>query len=192
MRDKQSGDPHAEYLSAQDQVKREPRERPDGSFDQVVGADHGGERLPSASPGGLWAPKSRVGLNAITAFDASVQPWVYDANGFPVGPGGVVYTGSKHEFSGGLPDEDAKRVLDAVSAEGYVGPSYAQWLKEVQNARDTRGAGFKAKPPVADKAAADKAAADRAASDEQRAKMKAIEDRKAAASVGTVPKEQKK
>lgn len=72
---------------------------------------------------------------------ASVTPWAgqwqVDERGFPIGPGGVRYIGSMHEFSGGGGGTPAAQRFrsQARAGEQAGGPSYAQWLQAVNRAQ---------------------------------------------------------
>ena len=54
--------------------------------------------------------------------------WQNDQNGMPIGPGGFQYTGSQHEFSGGMSPEARGQIAGGMQGGG---PSYAQWLMEI-------------------------------------------------------------
>lgn len=66
--------------------------------------------------------------------------WQFDANGYPIGPGGFRYTGAQHEFSGGIGQQNVGAVNSATG-----GPSYAQWIEKVREIQ-----GQKAKQNAAD------------------------------------------
>lgn len=61
--------------------------------------------------------------------------WQEDENGMPIGPGGFRYTGSQHEFSGGMGRDSRNQI---INAQRQGGASYGQWLQEVRRRMNSR------------------------------------------------------
>lgn len=76
-----------------------------------------------------WGPMQRTGLRTWGAATPWTGQWQMGANGMPLGPGGMQFTGAQHEFSGGVGVPQVQKI-NAAQAQG--GPTYAQWIDKVR------------------------------------------------------------